>query len=497
MAVTKLSPKDVLMKPAVHTLRGVKLPHFKNTMNCETVKMPPPEVVIVPMQQHIGAPCVPVVKKGDTVTVGQVIADSEQFVSAPIHSGVSGTVEGTERVQLPNGSFVDAIKIKSDGLMTECPDLKPFPVNSKDDLIAAARKCGLVGLGGAGFPVHVKLSPPKDTFIDTLIINAAECEPFITTDYRECMENPQMIMRGIYRMLDFMGVDRVIIAVEDNKPEAIKTFVRIACDDMDIENRVRVMKLPSRYPQGAEKVLVRTVTGRKIPAGKLPAHVGCAVMNVTSLSVLERFIETGMPLVAKRVTVDGPAIKEPKNILVPLGTPVEKVIEFAGGFSAENVKVLMGGPMMGLALTDLSIPVLKQNNAIIAFDCQAGKKKFRSKNKKFNVPVVSKKKADKEPKIKNKKVRIPAFDGQTANEGAEERPCIHCGRCVMVCPMKLVPIAIERFSRNGNIEKLDQMGVTVCMECGCCAYSCPAQRPLVQYMRMAKENYKRGMTDGK
>ncbi len=432
------------LPPASRTHGGAKVPHFKNTADFKTVIMPPPERVYIAMQQHIGAPCEPLVKKGDHVDVGQIIGDSDKYVSAPIHSSVSGTVEAFTEIILPSGAKVNTVVIASDGQMTPYAELTPHPVTSRDELVKASRDCGLVGLGGAGFPTHVKLKSSPDKPIDTLIINAAECEPYITVDYRECMEEPEHLLDSIQILLDFMAVHRIIIAIEDNKPEAIKLLTKIAAEN-DEEDRIKVMKLHSRYPQGAEKILVQATTGRKIPMGALPSDVGCAVMNITSVATLGRYIKTGMPLVSKRITVDGSGINEPKNVIVPIGTMISDVVEFCGGYKGEPAKILMGGPMMGFALCNDTLPILKQNNAVLIFD---------EKDARVNV---------------------------------EESACIRCGRCAAACPMSLMPTLIERYAKIKDTARLSKIGVGICMECGSCAYSCPANRPLVQYMRLAKQ----------
>lgn len=438
-------------KPVKRAHGGVRAPHKKFTAEQSTVKMPPPQKVYISMQQHIGAPCLPTVQKGDTVFVGTVVGDSDKFVSAPVHSSVSGTVEGMTKIQLPSGAKADAVVIASDGLMTPDPNLAPHPVKNTQDLIKAARDSGLVGLGGAGFPTYIKLTPNKDKPIDTVIINAAECEPFITADYREVIENSEKIMEGVFLLLDILKPEQIIIAVEDNKPAAIEILEKIAGDGRDTKHQVKIMKLRSHYPQGAEKVLVYTATGRKIPQGGLPADVGCIVMNITSVSKLYEYITTGMPLVSKRLTVDSAALKKSaQNVIVPIGTPVEEVVEFVGEPEGEITKVLMGGPMMGLCIADGQIPILKQNNAIILF----------AQNKDSSLRY-------------------------------KETACIRCGRCGEVCPMSLLPTSIEKYSRLKDVKSLEKAGVMTCMECGSCAFTCPAHRPLVQYMRLAKEIYKR------
>ncbi|MCR4925835.1 MAG: electron transport complex subunit RsxC [Clostridiales bacterium] len=434
--------KGGILKAVKKSRGGIMVAHHKDTKDLPVVRMPAPEFVTLPMQQHIGAPCTPTVKVGDTVAVGQVIGDTDKFVSAPIHASVSGTVKSIGEVRLPSGMITQAVTIESDGEMRLFDGIEPPKVETKDDLIKAVRQSGLVGLGGAGFPSHVKLAFDESKGIDTLVINAAECEPYITVDYRECIDNSWDIFSSIYTLKDLLGFKKIIIAVEDNKPDAIKVLKDIADSKNDVNDSVKIMTLKSKYPQGAEKMMVLSATGRKVPPGKLPADVGCVVMNVTSASFISRYLKTGKPLVSRSLTVAGDAIANPQNVRVPIGTKIKEIIDFCGGYSNEPYKLIAGGPMMGMALVDDQGPILKSNNAILAFS-------------------------------DTKKIK-------------KEVDCIRCGRCAKACPMSLIPTNIEKYTKIRDIEKLKNSGIMVCMECGSCSYSCPAGKALVQHMRLAK-----------
>ena len=423
---------------------GVGVSHNKNTAEMPVERMPIPEKVVISMQQHIGVPCTPIVKVGDEVAVGQKIGDSDKFVSAPIHATVSGKVTAVGDIKLANGIITKGVTIESDGEMRLYEGITPPVVTNKKELCAAVRESGLVGLGGAGFPTHVKLNIPEDKEIDTLIINAAECEPYITVDYRECIENAENVLKGVEILKDILGFKQVVIAIEDNKPKVFEIMKEIADRDNDKGDAIKLMTLKSRYPQGAEKMMVLSATGRKVPPGKLPSDVGCVVMNVASTAFIARYLETGKPLVSRSITVDGSAVRNPKNLRVPIGTSFADIVDYCGGFKTEPKKIISGGPMMGIAICDIDAPICKQNNALLALD-------------------------EKDAAFKT------------------ERDCIRCGKCVDVCPMSLMPTLIERFARVKDAEKLTSYNTMVCMECGSCAFACPSGRPLVQYMRLAKQ----------
>jgi len=418
---------------------GVNPGHHKETARLETVKMPLPSKVIIPMLQHIGAPCVPLVKKGDRVLVGQKIGDSDKLISSPVHSSVSGTVSDVREMVYSNGMAVTAVEIKPDGLQEIHESVVPPVCTDKESTIRAIRESGIVGLGGAGFPTSVKLSPPPGRTIDVLVINGAECEPFITSDYREMMENPEYVIEGTKKVMEITGIGKAYIGIENNKQDAIDLLSSYLTDSDNIE----VVSLPTRYPQGGEKQLIYALTGRKVPMGKLPSDVGVLAQNTTTVSFIAQYFKTGMPLIKKKVTVDGSAVSNPMNVEVLIGTPLKEVFEFCGGFCDEPRKVIMGGPMMGVAQHSLEDPVLKQTNALLAF-------------------------------------------GGREAEQPKESVCIRCGKCVFVCPMSLMPLYINLNVVNGRFEETAKYHVNDCIECGCCSFVCPASRNLVQSVRIAK-----------
>lgn len=421
------------------SLNGVKVKHYKNTENNAAEVMPIPEKVIIPMSQHMGKPCDVTVKLTELVKVGQVIGTSDAFISAPIHSSVSGKVVAIDEITMPNGMKTKAVTIETDQLQEVHESVAVPVVRNFDEFIAAVKASGIVGLGGAGFPTYVKLSPKNLDEVDTLCINAAECEPYITSDYRTMIENSQGVLDGILAIQKYLGIKKVYIGIEDNKPKAIELMNSLIKDNSSIE----VKTLKSKYPQGGEKVLIFEATGKTVPEGKLPADVGVIVVNVATAAFIASYLQTGMPLITKMVTVDGGAVVTPKNVIVPIGTPFADVFAFCGGFKTEPKKVLMGGPMMGIAVPDLNYPVVKNNNAILAFD-------------------------------------------EAQSKEPAETPCIRCGKCVSACPFDLMPAGIEKAFLAGNVDKLKELKVNLCMECGCCAYVCPAKRRLVMTNRLAK-----------
>ena len=427
-----------MFKKLKRSAEGAGVPHVKGTAGMATVVMPAPSKVTLPMSQHIGAPAQPVVKKGDTVYVGTLVGKAGGFVSANIYASVSGTVLSADP---------GAVVIESDGNQTPDPAIQPPVVNDRDSLLKAVQACGLVGLGGAGFPTHVKLTAKN---LEFLVINGAECEPYLTPDTREFLECSDTIVSGIAAVMKYCEIKNCVIGIEANKPDCIAKMTELVKEMPG----VTVKTLPSRYPQGAEKNLVENCTGREVPqfgptgAPGLPADAGCVVMNVTSVSTLGKFLKTGMPLVSKRVTVDGDAIAKPQNVEVAIGTSLQDIVDFCGGIK-EGVtlgKVISGGPMMGRAMTDLSSPLIKQNNGLLLFS--------------------------------KEKATIPAPSA-----------CIRCGRCINGCPMGLAPVQISEAFNARDYEQLDKLNIGLCVACGTCSFVCPAKRPVTQNMALAKAFY--------
>ena len=424
-------------------ISALKVPHHKNTAGMHSVRISPPKEVLLPMSMHSGQPAVPVVSVGDSVRVGQLIAREEGKNSSPVHATVSGTVTAIEPFVQDGGKTVLSIRIASDGKMEKDPNLAAPEVHDLDEFLAAVRSSGIVGLGGAAFPLWAKLDAVRRSPIQTVLINGAECEPYITSDNRTMVEHSDLIVKGVALLKKYIKAEQFIIGIETNKPDAIAEMNRVFADDPAVE----VKPLKSVYPQGAKQVLLYNAAGLVVGEGQRLASLGYIIINVTTLAKMAYYMETGMPLVDRCVTVDGSAVKEPKNLVVPVGTPISYLIENCGGLKEEPGKVLYGGPMMGKPAYSLEQPVLKATNAII---------------------------------ILNRK----------DSRSLEPTPCIHCGRCVENCPLGLNPTAyaaaLEVEDENERFELLDKGKVQMCMECGCCSYVCPAHRPLVQNNRDAK-----------
>jgi len=419
-------------------LSRLMLPHSKHTANVASAPIQPPKEVLIPMSMQSGSPAVPVVSVGDYVRIGQLIAKEEGRFSSPVYASVSGTVKAIEERRLCTGKTSQAIRIESDGKMEKDPAVKAPEVHNLDEFLDAVRQSGIVGLGGGAFPVWAKLDAVRKNPIKTVLINGAECEPFITSDTRTMVENSAYVVKGVELLRKYLGSEEFIIGIEDNKPEAIEVLRRA----FEGDSSVKILSLECSYPQGAKQMLLYNATGKVVYAGQRLASLGVIIINVTSLAKVAQYMEDGMPLVDRIITVDGSAIKKPCNLVAPVGTSIRYLIEQAGGFGCEPGKIILGGPMMGYTVSDIDEPVVKATNAVLAF---------------------------------NKK------DARMAAETA----CIRCGRCVENCPMGLNPVAfaaaMELEDDNERAAILDRESVNFCMECGCCSYVCPAHRPLVHY----------------
>ena len=405
-------------------------------------EFPEPDILVIPMSQHIGAPCMPLVKKGDLVTVGQKIGDN-QGMCVPVHSSVSGKVKAVEMRAHTSGTTVMSVVIENDHQQTLCEDIKPRTQEEVDaltpeEIMAIIREGGIVGMGGATFPTHVKLASGLGK-VDTIIVNAGECEPFITSDDRLCREMPEDLISGLKIIMKVLGLNTAHIGIEDNKPEAAKALQAQLCD----ADGIIIDVLPAKYPQGAEKQLIYAVTGREVPSGGLPAAVGCAVFNAATCKAIHDCVYHGMPLIKRVVTVSGDIVMEPKNLLVPIGTSFNDLLE-AVGHSENPYKVLSGGPMMGAAQYDLSASTIKGVNAVTIL----------GKRNKFSV---------------------------------EDSRCLRCGKCIDACPMKLMPVLMYKAMQSGSIDEMMATNMMDCIECGCCAYTCPASVPLVLGFRSGKQ----------
>lgn len=420
---------------------GVHPKDQKRTRDVAVQVFPEPDTLVVSMSQHIGVPCEPLVKKNDLVKKGQKIGDNKGLC-VPVHSPVSGIVKAVEARPHSNGTTVMSVVIENDHQDTLDDDVRPrtqeeVAALTPEDLVNIIREAGIVGMGGASFPTHVKLSGAIGK-VDTIIVNAGECEPYITADDRLCREHPQEVISGIQIIMKILGLKKAHIGIENNKPEAIRSLKAYVAD-----SGVQVDVLPAMYPQGAEKQLIQAVTGRQVPSGGLPVAVGCAVFNAASCKAIHDAVYEGMPLIRRIVTVSGDILLEPKNLLVPIGTSYMDLID-ACGLSANPYKVLSGGPMMGITQYDLSVSTIKACNAVTVL----------SRENRYTV---------KDPH------------------------CIRCGKCIDVCPMRLMPVLMYKALFSNDLDVIKDSHLQDCCECGCCAYNCPAGVPLVLSFRAGKQ----------
>lgn len=418
----------------------------KNTIYKKTVHMPTPDYVKIGMNQHQGVPCNPVVKVGDYVKRGQLVAESAIMISAPIHASVSGVVENIGNLVQDDGQIVKELIIRSDKAQVVCETIKPPSLKSRVEFFQAVKDSGLVGLGGAGFPTHVKLNArsPEKVTLDTLLINGAECEPYLTSDSREMLESPHDLLIGIHVIRHFLNVKEVIIGIEDHNSEVIKSLTNILLNKRETYPNISIKELPSTYPQGAERILIKTCTGRNLPPGKLPLDVGVIVLNASTTASLARYFKTGMPLTSRRVTVDGTAVSNPGNVWAPIGTMIKDIIAFCGGYKEEAHLLLQGGVMTGTVQANDSQPITKRTNAVLAF----GKSKLRDH---------------------------------------PETACIRCGRCIDTCPIDLTPGFIDQNVRLNNVDQLKILDLDFCLGCGLCSFICPSNRSLVQNIYTGKK----------
>jgi len=429
--------------------RGTHPPGRKQLSAGQAIEaVPAPAQVKIPLLQHTGAPCEATVKPRDKVTLGQTIGDCEAFISAPVHASIAGTAGVTTAMTLPNGRHVQAVPIKAEGEQLQGQALLEdhfggdWPTDASKhqpkQIVEAVRGAGLVGLGGAAFPTHVKLTPPKGKTIDTLLVNGCECEPYLTADYRLMLEHPRPIVSGALLAARACGAGRVIVAIEDNKRDAAEA-VRVACEGTNVQ----VAVLKTKYPMGGERQAIPAALGREVPTGGLPLDVGVVVVNVGTAATIARAVLRGKPLTHRVVTVTGAGVERPKNLFVPIGISYGEIIDYCGRLTDDAARVVAGGPMMGHAITDMDTPVTKGTSGVTV---------------------------------------LTHADIHRAKETA----CMRCGRCVDVCPLHLVPTKLAQAARGRDWELAERYSLTACCECGCCAYVCPASLPLVQLIRTAK-----------
>ena len=423
----------------VRRIPGLPVPHFKNTALNPPDMIPVPAEVTLPMKMHGGAPARPVVGPGDSVKAGQLIGEAGGRVSSPVHASVSGKIKSINDIDGLTGQKAVSITIAPDGEQTVHEDIAPVNVTNTQEFLKAVQDSGVVGLGGAGYPTAPKLTLKEGVKLDYILINGAECEPYITSDTRTMVDEAEYVWQGALLLKEYIRPEKIVICIEDNKPEAIKKMRGLSAGVSGMEVRA----LPSMYPQGERKVLVYNITGRIVPEGGRLTDVGCIVINCTTVAVIAKYIKTGMPLVSRCVTVDGSAVKNPKNVIAPIGTPIRELLDFCGGLKDDVKKIILGGPMMGTAVPNLDVPIVKVTNAVLAFSAKES--------------VLS-----------------------------EPSNCIKCGRCIAKCPMGLMPSHIEEAFLLKKVEQLKAYKVNMCAECACCAYLCPAKRPLSQVMALSK-----------
>lgn len=426
-------------------LNGILLSHRKNTEDKLTEILPIPEEVHLPMQMHMGNPCIPTVSVNDSVLVGQEIGTPQDDFGVPIHASVSGIVQSIEDYIAPNGTVCPCVVINSDGQQTFSDKLAPPVLRTQEDLAAAARNSGCVGLGGAGFPTHIKLLAKQK--IDTLVINAAECEPFITSDCRQILEFPEDVLGGIKLVMKLLKIKECQIGIEDNKPAAIQILHELCAE----EKHIHVRPLPPQYPQGAEKIIVFHTTGRIVPENRLTADVGVLVLNVSTCAFLYQYSQNGIPLIQRRVTLDGDALERPCNVMAPIGTSIRTLLDFAGCDYKKLQHLISGGPMMGTSLLSPDLPLCKPYNALLAM---------------------------------------------TKTQNKTPSACIRCGKCMRACPMNLMPMELERAYKMNDTKMLEKYHLSLCMNCGCCSYVCPAHRPLAETNLLAKQMHQASKNGG-
>jgi len=427
---------------------GVHPPDSKRlTASASIRRMPFPDEIVLPLRQHTGKPAKLLVRRGDRVERADKLAEADGFVSVPIHASAAGTISGIDLWPHPDGSYAEAVRIAVEPYSPQVPRPRIIPHwegLSPQEVVSAVQRAGVVGLGGAAFPTHVKLLPPEGTEVDTLVVNGAECEPYLTTDHRTMVEFPERVHLGIRIMMHTLHVDRAIIGVEKNKPDAIEALESTLPDDLDI----KIQGLTVKYPQGYEKMLIKSLLDREVPAGKLPANVGTVVQNVASLACIAEVFQTGLPLIERVVTVTGPGVRRPSNLIVPVGAKLRDVFEFCEGLTEDATEIVSGGPMMGASQPDQDAPIIKGTTGIVVL---------------------------------------------TERESKPRRsyPCIQCGRCLDACPMFLNPSLLGQLAQAGSYEEMAGASLADCVLCGCCSYVCPSNIPLSQMFALSKTGLRR------